>query len=158
MIGALASPSFRLAGQGVASTLCCGFRQCMLFPVWERGQTEWCICWSLLRVLAGCRLLGNHCSCGLRGLSLITALACTQCTIPFCRKREAVNREGGRHRQSRRWLVRTGLQNGIPNSPGCALAGCVPLSLMRWVSEGHLFRFPLLLRGGGSVWPVKVSL
>ena len=32
------------------------------------------------------------------GVSLITALACTQCTIPFCRKRGALNREGGRHR------------------------------------------------------------
>ena len=43
---ALASPSFRLAGQGIALTLCCGFRKCVLFPLAEGGQTEWCICWS----------------------------------------------------------------------------------------------------------------
>ena len=65
---ALASPSFRLAGQGVALTLCSGFRQCVLFPLGEGGQTEWCICWSLLRVLAGCRFFGNHCSCGKWGI------------------------------------------------------------------------------------------
>jgi len=56
-------------------------------------------------------------------LSLIPALACNQCTIPFCRKRVALYRKGGRHRQGRHWLVRTGLQNGIPDPPGLALAG-----------------------------------
>ena len=80
------------------------------------------------------------------GVSLITALACTQCTIPFCRKREALNRECGYHRQGVHWLVRTGLQNGIPNSLGRALAGGVLFSLRWWVSEEHLFRFFLLLR------------
>ena len=75
-------------------------------------------------------LVGSACSCGLpvfrqslrrrvirisaitalagNGVSLITALACTQCTIPFCRKREALNRECGYHRQGVHWLVRTG--------------------------------------------------
>ena len=88
----------------------------------------------------------DFCPCGLRGVSLITALVFNQCTIPFCRKREALSREGGCHRQGSRWLVRRGLQNGIPNSPGCALAGGVPFSLRWWVSEEHLFRFFLHLR------------
>ncbi len=57
-----------------------------------------------------------------RPLPLI-ALACNQCTIPFCRKWEALNRKGGYYRQGRRWLVRTGLQNGISVSLGLALAG-----------------------------------
>ena len=34
----------------------CGgrFRNCVLFSVGEGGQTEWCNCWSLVFVLAGC--------------------------------------------------------------------------------------------------------
>ena len=63
------------------------------------------------------------------GVSLITSLACNQCTIPFCRKRESFCHEGGRPRQGAHWLVRTGLQNGIPSSPECALAGGAPLPL-----------------------------
>ena len=54
MKGAFARRRFRLAGQGVALTLSCGFRKSVLFSVVEGGQTEWCICWSVLRVLAGC--------------------------------------------------------------------------------------------------------
>ncbi len=65
MIGALASPSFRLADQGLALTLCSGFRQCGLFPIREGGQTEWCICWTFPIVLASCWFFGNHCTGGL---------------------------------------------------------------------------------------------
>ena len=75
-----------------------------------------CICGlpgvSLMSALAGCPFIGNHCAIGTRvvvnhgtgelfGLSLITALAGNQCTIPFCRKSEALNRQGGHYRQSR---------------------------------------------------------
>ena len=38
-------------------------------------------------------------------LSLITSLACNQCTIPFCRKRMALNRKGG-HKPSKQVLTR----------------------------------------------------
>ena len=72
--------------------------------------------WRVIRISVITALAGN-------GVSLITALAGTQCTIPFCRKREALNRECGCHRKGSRWLVRTGLQNGISNSLGRALAG-----------------------------------
>ena len=61
---------------------------------------------SLLTALSGCPFFGNHSTIGTWGivnhfagellcLSLTFALACNQCTIPFCRKREALNRKGG---------------------------------------------------------------
>ena len=73
-------------------------------------------CLSLMTALAVCPFFGNHCAIGTLGLvnhfvgellclSLTFALACNQCTIPFCRKREALSRKGF-HKTSRRALTR----------------------------------------------------
>ena len=56
-------------------------------------------------------------------VAMLTALAGNPCTIPFCPKRMALDREGNCHRQGTWWLVRTGWQNGIPYTQGRALAG-----------------------------------
>ena len=119
---ALASQSFRLAGQDIALTLVRvvfgnvgGFRQGReakrngAFAVRFRVSLR-VACFSAITALAG------------NGSPLSTALAGNPCTIPFCRKREALDREGGRHRQGTRWIVRTGWQNGIPYPQGRALA------------------------------------
>ena len=73
-------------------------------------------CLSLMTALAVCPFFGNHCAIGTLGLvnhfvgellclSLTFALACNQCTIPFCRKREALSRKGF-HKTSRQALTR----------------------------------------------------
>ncbi len=114
------------------------------FPVGEGGQTEWCICCSFPIAFAG----GTVDRLSLRSrvvrVAMRTALAGNPCTIPFCRKREALDCEGGRHRQGRRWLVRTGLQNGISYTQGRALAGGV-LFLLCYALHLRVWGFSLLL-------------
>ena len=99
------------------------------FPVGEGGQTEWCICCSFPPALAGGTVGRLSLLLRVARVALRTALAGNPCTIPFCRKRMALDREGNCHRQGRRWLVRTGWQNGIPYPPGRVLTGGVPFSL-----------------------------
>lgn len=93
------------------------------FQVGEGGKTEWCICCSSLFALAGGAVGRLSLLLWVVRIAMRTALACKPCTIPFGRKREALDREGGRHRQGTWWLVRTGWQNGIPYPQGRALAG-----------------------------------
>ena len=141
LCSALASPSFRLAGQSRTLTLVRWVSEMRVvsgkggvakrngaFAVRFRLRL-WLRSCSLVTALAGCMV--DRLSLPLRvvRVAMLTALAGNPCTIPFCRKRMALGREGNCHRQGARWLVRTGWQNGIPYPPGRALAGCVPFSL-----------------------------
>ena len=123
----------------VGSACSCGL------PVFRQS-----LCWRVIRISAITALAGN-------GVSLITALAGNQCTIPFCRKREALCRKGGRYRKGRHWLVRTGLQNGIPELARVRAGGRCPFSDLLCTCGLIAHRCLLLLREGGSVWPGKAS-
>ena len=68
-------------------------------------------CFSAITALADYTCFGNH-SAGGQPMH--------HSVLP---EEEALDREGGRHRQGKRWLVRTGWQNGIPCPQGRALAG-----------------------------------
>ena len=74
---ALAGRRFRLAGQGVALTLCNGFRLCMLFPVWRAAKRNGAFAerfrlslrvagFSVITALAGYPYFGNHSAGGKR--------------------------------------------------------------------------------------------
>ncbi len=66
-------------------------------------------------------------------------------TIPFCRKREALNREGRKNRKDRELPARAVTQNGISDSPGNCPCGRAAFSKPRALARERAFPKPSAL-------------